>query len=238
VRLYILSGAGLSAESGIPTFRDGGLWDEYDVMEVCSAQGYAKDPQKVHRFYDERRRELARAKPNAAHYYFAELEKRFDVTHLTQNVDDLLERAGARRVIHLHGRLRHLRCLECGASFDIGYESQEGKRCPECGGSRLRPDIVFFGESAPEYRRLYTTPADLFIAVGTSGRVIDIADVARRYPRSILIDPARHKRVTMFGEFEEFVGDYFDEHIVAPATEAIGRLEEIFQKMAKRWPIM
>ncbi|NPA64986.1 MAG: NAD-dependent deacetylase [Epsilonproteobacteria bacterium] len=228
MRIYVLSGAGLSAESGIPTFRDGGLWDRYDVMEVCSAQGYAKDPQKVHRFYDERRRELAGVEPNAAHYYFAELEKRYDVVHLTQNVDDLLERAGAKNVVHLHGRLRHLRCLECGKSFDIGYESQEGKRCVKCGSLRLRPDIVFFGESAPEYRCLYTTPADLFIAVGTSGRVIDVADIATHYPRSILIDPARHKRITMLGEFDEYLGDFFDYHIAAPVTEAIERLEQLF----------
>jgi len=225
MRLYILSGAGLSVDSGIETFRDGGLWDRYDVMKVCSREGYRENPELVHKFYDERRRELARVQPNRAHFYFAQLERRFEVVHLTQNVDDLLERAGAQRVIHLHGKLTELRCLQCDKVFDIGYESMEGKRCPSCGGGRLRPNIVFFGESAPNYRYLYTVKADLFIAIGTSGRVIDIADIARHYPHSILINPKREKRVTMFGEFDEYIDSYFDRFIQKGAVEAIEDLE-------------
>jgi len=196
-------------------------------MEICSAQGYAKNPELIERFYDERRRELADVEPNAAHYYFAELEKRFEVVHLTQNVDDLLERAGAKNVVHLHGKLIQLRCNECGTIFDIGYESQKGKQCPACQSQNLRPDVVFFGESAPNYRYLYTTKADIFIAVGTSGQVIDIADIAANYPVSILIDPKRHKRVTMFGEFDEFLDEYFTHYIQKPATEAIADVEPL-----------
>jgi NAD-dependent deacetylase len=227
LRLYILSGAGLSAESGIATFRDGGLWDRYDVLEVCSAQGYAKNRQLLERFYDERRMELARVRPNAAHYYFAKLEERFEVVHLTQNVDDLLERAGAKEVIHLHGKLTELRCNECGEVFEIGYESQKEKRCVSCKSSNLRPNVVFFGESAPNYRYLYTTKADLFIAVGTSAKVIDIADIAKNFAHSVLIDPKRHKRVTMFGEFDEFLDEYFTHFIQKPATKAIFELEPL-----------
>ena len=196
-------------------------------MEICSAQGYAKNPELIERFYDERRRELADVEPNAAHCYFSELEKRFEVVHLTQNVDDLLERADAKNVVHLHGKLTELRCNECGTIFDIGYESQKGKQCPACQSQNLRPNVVFFGESAPNYRYLYTTKADIFIAVGTSGQVIDIADIAANYPVSILIDPKRHKRVTMFGEFDEFLDEYFTHYIQKPATEAIADVEPL-----------
>lgn len=227
MRLYILSGAGLSAQSGIATFRNGGLWDHYDVMEVCSAKGHANNPQLIEHFYDERRAELAKVEPNEAHRYFAKLEERFDVVHLTQNVDDLLERAGAKNVIHLHGKLTELRCECCKTVFDIGYESQKERRCPCCSSSNLRPNIVFFGESAPNYRYLYTTKADIFIAVGTSAQVIDIADIAGCYARSILIDPKRHKRVTMFGEFDEYLDEFFTCYIQKPATEAISDLEEL-----------
>jgi len=232
VRLYLLSGAGLSAPSGLATFRDGGLWDRYDVVEVCSIQGYRRDPHRVHRFYDERRQELGQVRPNRAHYYLAKLEERFDVVHLTQNVDDLLERAGAQSLIHLHGELTKLRCLECGHSFSIGYLSQEGKSCPGCGSCKVRPDVIFFGESAPNYRYLYTIEADLFIAIGTSGRVIDIADIAQHYPRSILIDPVRHKRVTMFGEFDCYIDEYFTHFIQADICEALEELELLLQREA------
>jgi len=228
VRLYILSGAGLSAPSGIPTFRDGGLWDRYKVEEICSAEAVAKDLAKVNRFYDERRRELAKVEPNEAHRYFAQLESRYETIHLTQNVDDLLERAGA-DPIHLHGRLTQARCMECAEVFKIGYEPIADRSCPKCDAA-LRPDVVMFAEVAPDYRYLYTIQADIFIAVGTSGRVIDIADIAQKYPISILINPKREKRVTMFGEFDEYVDEYFTHFIQKDVTKAISDLEDLLRE--------
>jgi len=231
--IYILSGAGLSAESGIETFRDGGLWDRYDISDVCSAQGFEKNPELVNNFYDRRRLELKNVRPNAAHRYLASLEERFEVIHLTQNVDDLLERAGAKRVIHLHGKLTELKCLECGEVFDIGYESSKGRVCVKCGGDNLRPNVVFFGESAPNYRYLYSIKASIFIAVGTSGRVLDIADIAKGYGNSLLINPKREKRVTMFGEFDEYIDEYFTLFIQKRATEAISDIEEVLGNLRR-----
>ncbi len=225
MRIYILSGAGLSAPSGIATFRDGGLWDRYKIEEVCSVEALKKDLAKVNRFYDARRAELAKVEPNEAHRYFATLQSRYKTIHLTQNVDDLLERAGA-DPIHLHGQLTQARCVGCEAVFEIGYEPIAHRSCPKC-GSFLRPNVVMFGEVAPNYRYLYTTEADIFIAVGTSGKVIDIADIAGNYPLSILINPKREKRVTMFGEFDEFVDEYFTHFIQKDVVEAIDDLESI-----------
>ncbi|MDD3598395.1 Sir2 family NAD-dependent protein deacetylase, partial [Sulfuricurvum sp.] len=153
-KVLILSGAGISAESGIRTFRDAdGLWEEYDVMEVCSVEGFERNPKLVSDFYDARRRDLRDKFPNAAHEMIARLKQRYpdQIEVLTQNVDDLFERAGCPDVIHLHGTLTDLRCKECGAVFEIGYESQEGSTCPSCESDNIRHNVVMFGEEAPMY---------------------------------------------------------------------------------------
>ena len=192
-RVVFLSGAGLSAESGIRTFRDsGGLWEEFNIMEVCSAEGFRKDRRKVLDFYDRRRADLADKKPNAAHAMIADLKKRFpdDIAVVTQNVDDLLERAGCPDVIHLHGTLRDLRCEECAAVWDIGYESISEKKCPSCSSDRVRHNVVMFHEEAPGYQTLYDlvgeTRNGLLVVVGTSGQVVDVGGMARYYRHSIL----------------------------------------------------
>jgi NAD-dependent deacetylase len=190
-KIYILSGAGLSAESGIKTFRQSdGLWENHNVQEVCSTQGWAKNRQKVSDFYDERRVELGHKEPNAAHYALTHLKEKYpsNIVMLTQNVDDLLERAGCKEVIHLHGTLSDLRCVSCQTVFNVGYERQEGKKCPKCHSDNVRHNVVMFGEDAPMYAFLTVLckAADMLVVIGTSGQVIDTAYLAQMVENSIL----------------------------------------------------
>ncbi|MDH5464243.1 MAG: NAD-dependent deacetylase, partial [Thiovulaceae bacterium] len=173
-KVVILSGAGLSAESGIRTFRESdGLWEEYDVAEVCSTQGFQANRQKVLDFYDLRRADIEFKEPNAAHEMVARIKKRFpkDIAVITQNVDNLLERAGCPEIVHLHGTLTDLRCEDCEHVFTIGYRSQNGLVCPACESELVRHNVVMFGESAPMYRVLSQelSDAQLLIVIGTSG---------------------------------------------------------------------
>ncbi len=232
-KLFILSGAGLSAESGIGTFRgSGGLWEGHDVMQVCSVQGWMENRELVKRFYDERRIELADKEPNAAHYAIARLQKRFKgrIWNLTQNVDDLLERAGCEEVIHLHGTLRDLRCEACGKVWDIGFRAQNNSdRCPSCGSFSVRHNVVMFGEPAPAYRYIKKAIDDsaLFVAIGTSGEVIDIVMIASEFRRSILVDPNRKMYVTSFGSHERYIDEYFETFLQKKAGEAAREMEEL-----------
>ena len=198
--LVILSGAGMSAESGISTFRDaGGLWDKYPVMQVASAEGYVRDPELVIKFYNERRKQLLDVEPNAGHTGLAELEKDFNVTVVTQNVDNLHERAGSTHVIHLHGELtkvcssrdpynpRYVRELK-----PEEYEVKMGDKAGD--GSQLRPFIVWFGEAVPEIETAigYVEKADIFVIIGTSMNVYPAAGLLNYVPRTAevyLIDP-------------------------------------------------
>ncbi len=229
-RVMIISGAGLSAESGIRTFRDhDGLWEEYDVMQVCSTQGWEDDRALVTQFYNARRKDLKDKIPNAAHQAFALLEQRYpgQIIHLTQNVDDLLERAGCKAVIHLHGTLRDLRCEECGHTWDIAYEAQnEHDACPVCESDRVRHNVVMFGESAPEYAKIYAAIAesDFFIAVGTSGQVIDIVPIAAEFDHSLIINPKREEHVTAFGSFEKRIDEYFEHFIQKGASASVDEM--------------
>lgn len=190
-KVLILSGAGISAESGIHTFRDAdGLWEEYDVMEVCSVEGFAKNPKLVADFYDARRRDLADKHPNAAHEMVARLKNKYphQIDVLTQNVDDLFERAGCDEVIHLHGTLTDLRCEDCGRVYPIGYESQEGSVCPGCESDNIRHNVVMFGEAVPMYAELQQSvnECDMLVVIGTSGYVINVALFAQWFEYSIL----------------------------------------------------
>lgn len=176
MKVVVLTGAGISAESGVPTFRDSdGLWEGHDVMEVATPEGFAHNPTLVHRFYDLRRAHLARVHPNPAHLALARLERVIgdDLTVITQNVDDLHERAGSRRVLHMHGALRSALCLACGQRFEWEGDLGHAPPCPGCSSASLRPDVVWFGEMP--YRMdeaLYALQqADLFVAVGTSAQV-------------------------------------------------------------------
>lgn len=193
--LVVLSGAGISAESGITTFRDsGGLWEQYDVMEVASIEGWYQNPELILRFYNERRQQLEHAQPNAAHTVLVELEKHFRVTIVTQNIDNLHERAGSSSVLHLHGELtKACSTREKGFVTDIGYKDiQLNDRAAD--GEQLRPFIVWFGEAVPMMDKAVeaVASADVLVVVGTSLQVYPAAglvDYARQGVPIYLIDP-------------------------------------------------
>lgn len=172
-KLVISTGAGVSAESGISTFRDAdGLWENYPVMDVCSADGFARNPALVHRFYNERRRQLFDCKPNAAHLAIARLEEQYDVYVITQNVDDLHERAGSSRVLHLHGELMKVRSLTHPERiYTLDHDHPD--TTPETRdsyGDPVRPHIVFFQEAVPNIEPAIelVRQADVFVVIGTS----------------------------------------------------------------------
>ena len=179
----ILTGAGISAESGIQTFRDSnGLWENHRVEQVASPQGFATDPELVHRFYNLRRRQLLSGdvKPNPAHYALAALERDFtgDLLLVTQNVDNLHEKAGSQHLIHMHGELLKMRCCATSRCYPITEDLTPSDCCVCCDQpGRLRPHIVWFGEMPLEMERIYQALAqcDLFIAIGTSGHVYPAA---------------------------------------------------------------
>ncbi len=179
--IFILTGAGISAESGIPTFRDpGGLWEKYDLEEVATPEGFRRNPERVHAFYNQRRKELLKVQPNPAHYALAELERKYpgEVLLVTQNVDDLHERAGSRHILHLHGELLKIRCERCGKIFRETGEVFTHTPCPGCGqAGGLRPHVVWFGEMPFHLEEIYEALArcDLFVAIGTSGTVFPAA---------------------------------------------------------------
>ncbi|MEA3318341.1 MAG: NAD-dependent deacylase [Bacteroidota bacterium] len=193
--LLVLSGAGMSAESGIRTFREmDGLWEEYDVMEVASPQGWENNMELVLRFYNERRKQLDTCKPNKGHLGLVELEKYFDVTIITQNVDDLHERAGSSNVMHLHGELRKARStVDENLIYDIGGRKiKKGDKCEK--GSQLRPHVVWFGEPVPAIQSAaeICQTADVFVVIGSSLNVYPAAGLLDFVPSSspiYLIDP-------------------------------------------------
>jgi len=190
-KVVIFSGAGISAESGLSTFRDAdGLWEKYRIEEICTAGCLNWNRENTLTFYDARREQLDSVMPNAAHYAIAKLQEKYskDIAIITQNVDDLFERAGCKDILHLHGFLPRLRCEACGTTHLIGYTKQSRElRCQNCGGS-FRPDIVFFGEAAPMYEHLYDAMQDCeFLAIiGSSGNVVAMDHFARHIKVSIL----------------------------------------------------
>ncbi len=193
LKLVVLSGAGISAESGIRTFRDSdGLWEGYDIYEVASPRGWAKDPALVLDFYNMRRRDVAKASPNDAHRILAALESDFDVQIITQNIDDLHERAGSTNVLHLHGQIFKMRSeLDTDKIYDIREDIQLGDTAPD--GGQLRPHIVWFEEQVPmiEPAAAITATADIFLVIGTSLAVYPAAGLlhyAPRHCRKYIID--------------------------------------------------
>ena len=180
----ILTGAGISAESGIATFRGpGGLWEGHRVEDVCTPEALAADPALVHRFYDERRAVLAAVSPNPAHAALARLDREWEsgLLIVTQNVDDLHERAGATRLLHMHGELRSALCALCGIRTSWDGDLPPETFCNSCGEPALRPDIVFFGEMPYGMERIEQAlgEADLFVSIGTSGAVYPAAGFVR-----------------------------------------------------------
>jgi NAD-dependent deacetylase len=196
-KLVILTGAGMSQESGLRTFRDmGGLWEEYDITEVATPEAWRRNPSLVMQFYNERRKQLYECDPNDGHRGLVELEKDFDVSIITQNVDDLHERAGSTKIIHLHGELKKARSsVDESLVYDIdGWELRFGQKCAK--GSQLRPHIVWFGEAVPAMDDAIplVEEADILVVIGTSLNVYPAAGLVN-YTRSeipiFVIDPER-----------------------------------------------
>lgn len=190
--IVILTGAGISADSGVSTFRDpDGVWSKYDYRDVATPEAFARDPALVHAFYNARRAGLKDARPNAAHHAIARLEERLGeaLTLITQNVDDLHERGGATRVIHMHGELMKARCAACGVVHRWAGDLSVETRCPDCKADRfMRPDVVWFGEIPMHMEAIATAidAADCFVSIGTSGSV---------YPAAGFVGEARARGV-------------------------------------------
>ena len=219
--VVILTGAGISAESGLGTFRDkDGLWTQYDLEDVATPQGFMRDPVLVHNFYNARRRNLVDAEPNAAHVALAELERQWrgDFLLVTQNVDDLHERAGSHNLLHMHGELRKVRCENCGDIVAWVEDLDQETGCARCNTvGYLRPHVVWFGEMPLYMERIYAAldRCDLFISIGTSGQV---------YPAAGFVAEARRigRAHTVELNLEESDGhSLFDERIYGPATEVV-----------------
>jgi NAD-dependent deacetylase len=195
-KVVVFTGAGISQESNIPTFRDSnGLWENHDVMDVATPQGWKKDRELVLRFYNERRADVMKAQPNPGHLALAKLEDKFDVTIITQNVDDLHERAGSTKVIHLHGTLFESRCsLNKDLVYPITKDIKIGDKSAR--GAQLRPNVVWFGEAVPNMQIALneTTDAEIFIVCGTSLQVYPAAQLGDNVPplargNCYLVDP-------------------------------------------------
>lgn len=207
--IVVLTGAGISAESGIKTFRDmGGLWEEYDIMEVASPEGWAQNRPLVLDFYNQRRKQLLKVLPNKGHKLLAQLEKNFNVQIITQNVDDLHERAGSTNILHLHGELKKVRSsIDETLIHELkGWELKEGDLCKK--GSQLRPHIVWFGEAVPliDKASSIVQTADIFIVVGTSLNVYPAAGLLAYVPKKtpiFLIDPEEIQSQYPFEQIKE-----------------------------------
>ncbi len=219
--IVISTGAGISAESGIKTFRDqNGLWENHNIEEVATPEGFQKNPMLVHQFYNLRRAQLKKVEPNAAHLALAELEKKWpgDVFLITQNVDDLHRRAGSKKMVSIHGELKKARCVDCSGRFVWEDELGLDSLCPGCQKKNcLRPDIVWFGELPyfmdQAYERI--SECQLFIAIGTSGNV---------HPAAAFSQHAESAHKIEVNLEPSIVAHSFDEVIIGPATEKIPEL--------------
>jgi NAD-dependent deacetylase len=217
MRIAVLTGAGISAESGIRTFRaTDGLWEDHRIEDVATPEGFRRDPVLVHRFYNMRRADAARARPNAAHRALAELARRHEVTLITQNVDDLHERGGSPEVIHMHGSLLGALCAACGHRWPATLVMRSLDACPHCGKPATRPDIVWFGEIPYHMERIWAAveAAEIFAAIGTSGQVYPAAGLAQHAHRN-------GARTIELNLAASAVSSDFDDLRTGPATEVV-----------------
>ena len=192
-KIVVFTGAGISAESGLSTFRDhGGLWDEFPIEEVATINAWINNPKKVMDFYNLRRKNCLNAQPNMAHQNIKKLEKKFNVQIITQNIDDLHERAGSEKTLHLHGEIMFSRSTKTGKTFRIKKDLKYGDKCPD--NFLLRPDVVWFGEAVPKMQEAYKIiyKANILIIIGTSLKVYPAADLINFVSENCkvyLIDP-------------------------------------------------
>lgn len=220
--IVILTGAGLSAESGVPTFRDKeGIWAQYDYREVATPQGFEKNPKMVHEFYNMRRRAHAGIKPNAAHDALVRLERNYpgEVMIVTQNVDALHEQAGSRNLIHMHGEIFSALCASCQSRRPWSEDLSVDLKCPSCGApGGMRPDVVWFGEIPYHMERIaeMLSGADLFVSIGTSGNVYPaagfVAHAVSNGTRAVELNLEPSEGISLFHEA-----------IHGPATEVVPR---------------
>lgn len=223
--IVILTGAGISAESGLGTFRDeGGLWAQHRIEDVATPEGFARNPQLVVEFYNARRAQAAEAKPNAAHEALARLARDHpgQLTLVTQNVDDLHEKGGSPEVIHMHGALNSALCASCDHRWPAPLEMHVGQTCPSCGAPAARPDIVWFGEIPYHMERIEErlAQADIFAAIGTSGNVypaagfVQMAAYVGALTVELNLDPSEtvsHFKETRFGPASQTVPQWVDD---------------------------
>ncbi len=221
-KLVISTGAGMSAESGISTFRDaGGLWENYNVMDVASADGFRKNPALIHEFYNARRRDLLKAQPNAGHTGLVKLEEDYDVYIITQNVDNLHERAGSKNVLHLHGELMKVRAIDDETKvYELRPEALETSPQTVIDGHHVRPHIVFFQEAVPniEPAAQLVSEADIFVVIGTSLNV---------YPAAGLLNCVRPGTPVYYIDPRPAAVPSFVNVIPLPATAGVERLASI-----------
>jgi NAD-dependent deacetylase len=232
MQVVVLTGAGISAESGLATFRDAdGLWEGHRPEDVATPGAFARDPALVQRFYDERRAALSDVEPNAAHVALARLEEALgdDLLLVTQNIDDLHERGGSRHVLHLHGELRSALCTSCGSRHRWSGGLGAWRPCPSCAAQELRPDVVWFGEVPYRMDEIWPRlrSADVFCAIGTSGVVYPAAgfgEMAASYgARTVELNIARGETAPWFddvrtGPATELVPAWVDELVSSPAA--------------------
>jgi NAD-dependent deacetylase len=232
-KLVVLTGAGISAESGIKTFRDAdGLWEGHDVMEVASPEGWRKNQKLVLDFYNQRRRQLHTVKPNLGHKVLAELEKDFDVHIITQNVDNLHEKAGSTKVLHLHGELLKVRSTT-NENYILDWNTDLNKDSVDPNGIQLRPHIVWFGEAVPALEKAIeiTQQADYFVIVGTSMQVYPAAGLLHYTNKNVPIFYIDPKPATIYDLSNPL------EVIPMNATDGVPFLREKLQKVYKNWTL-
>jgi len=220
-RVVVLTGAGISRESGLHTFRDAdGIWSKVRIEDVCTPEAFAADPAYVHAFYNARRAQLPEVAPNAAHAALARLEAAFEgsgreLLVVTQNIDDLHERAGSAHLLHMHGELLRARCTRCGATPDWNGPMSVDTPCPACAATALRPDVVWFGEMPLHMDAIQGAleRCDLFVSIGTSGTV---------YPAAGFVQIAsRHARTVELNLEPSEGSSLFDHSILGPATDRV-----------------
>lgn len=229
-RLIIFTGAGVSAESGLATFRDdrSGLWANHDLKEVCDIDTWQDNFRQVHAFYNQRRSEIQKAQPNAFHEAVARWSRDHEVINITQNIDDLFERAGCQDVIHLHGFCRDMVCVDCNHKWQIDGDWVVGDICPQCSQDRyVKPGIVFFGENAPHYLDLKRVvqsieDGDIILVAGTSEKVVNISSMLYSWKgHNVKVDPNADRYSVLL---------IYHDIITKTATEAITDIDQIISR--------
>lgn len=232
-KLVIFTGAGISAESGISTFRGtNGLWEGHNINEVCNYLTWRENYAEVHEFYNKRRMALSNAQPNSAHHMVKSWQDRYDTTIITQNIDDLFERAGCKNVMHVHGFATAMRCIACGNEWDIGY-TEWNAGVDECSESfchcknAIKPDVIFFNEIAPKYRNMNNTLRDLtaddiVVVIGTSSNVVNIAGMLESKTCYKILNNLSESESLVLQDTEE---RSFDLKLFKPASEAIVQID-------------